>query len=85
MDEDDKQFLVQLIGPSGVVVVDGKRQQFIEMAPSRSLLERRIAKQKMDIDPVTGSHQYEGRFIGCWIHIQELPDPQETLNLEGTG
>ena len=82
MNKDIKQFLVQLIGPYGLVIVKGKPQQFIEEATSRIVLERRITDRKMDIDPVAGSALYSGRYIGCWIHIQELPDPQETLNLE---
>lgn len=77
-----KQFLVQLIGPSGVVEVNGKKQQFIEEATSTQDLEQRLAQQKLDVDPVKGSRLYAGRYIGCWIHIQALPNPQGSLELE---
>ena len=77
-----KQFLVQLIGPSGVVRVNGKPQQFVEMATDGQALELRMGEQKLDIDPVLGSRLYPGRFIGCWVHVRELPNPQGKLELE---
>lgn len=82
MSEAIKQFLVQLIGPSGVVEVNGKKQQFIEEAASSQELEQRLAQQKLDVDPILGSRLYAGRYIGCWIHIQALPNPQGSLALE---
>jgi len=82
MSEAIKQYLVQMIGPSGIVEVNGKRQQFIEEASSQHALEERLAKHKLDVDPVIGSSLYKGRFLGCWIYIQELPNPQGTLELE---
>ncbi len=84
MPEETKQYLIQLIGPLGVVIVNGKAQRFVEEAPSRLELERRLADRKMDIDPIKGSSHYEGRFIGCWIDVRELPDPQVSLGLEYT-
>ncbi|ODB84913.1 hypothetical protein A3194_14205 [Candidatus Thiodiazotropha endoloripes] len=81
MPDEIKQFQVQMIGPMGVVRVNGKPQRFIEEAISRLALERRLAERMMDIDPIKGSSFYKGRFIGCWIDVQELPDPQETLEL----
>ena len=77
-----KPFLVQLIGPSGVVRVNGKPQQFVEIATDGQALEQRMAEQKLDIDPVLGSRLYPGRFIGCWVHVRELPNPQGKLELE---
>ncbi|MEN8131245.1 MAG: hypothetical protein ABFS45_13840 [Pseudomonadota bacterium] len=85
MSEEIKQYLVQMIGPSGLVTVNGKPQQFIEEATSQQELEKRLTKQKLDVDPVFGSSLYAGRFVGCWIHIRELPDPQESLDLEAKG
>lgn len=81
MPDEIKQFQVQMIGPMGVVRVNGKSQRFIEEATSRLALERRLAERMMDIDPIKGSSLYKGRFIGCWIDVRELPDPQETLEL----
>lgn len=75
MADETRQFLIQLIGPQGVVVVNGKAQRYIEEAANRIELERLMVKSKMDIDPITGSALYEGRFIGCWIDIRELPHP----------
>ena len=75
MSEATQQYLVQLIGPSGVIEVNGRKQQFIEEATNRQALELRLNQQKLDIDPLLGSNLYPGRFIGCWIHIQSLPDP----------
>ena len=76
-----KQFLVQLIGPTGVVVVNGKPQRFVEEGESQLDVARRLEDRKMDIDPIKGSSAYEGRFIGCWIDIRELPHPQSSLDL----
>ena len=81
MPDEIRQFQIQLIGPMGVVRVNGKAQRFIEEATSRLDLERRLIERKMDIDPIKGSSLYAGRFIGCWIDVRELPDPQETLEL----
>ncbi len=81
MPDEIRQFQIQLIGPMGVVRVNGKAQRFIEEAVSRLELEQRLTERKMDIDPITGSSLYAGRFIGCWIDVRELPDPQETLEL----
>jgi hypothetical protein len=78
MSKDNKKYLVQLIGPAGVVRVSGKPQRFIEEAPSRFEVERRLVDRKMDIDPIMGSNHYGGQFIGCWIDIRELPDPHAT-------
>ena len=82
MNESTQQFLVQIIGPSGVVKVHGKRQQFVEEAPNRQVLEKSLTAQKLDIDPVMGSRLLPGRYLGCWVHIQALPDPQGTLDLD---
>ena len=82
MSEVIKQYRVQLIGPSGVVEVNGKKQQYIEEAASQQDLEQRLSQAKQDIDPILGSRRYTGRFLGCWIDIQELQDPQGTLELE---
>lgn len=82
MSEAIKQYLVQMIGPSGIVKVNGKPQQFIEEADTKHALEERLAEHKLDVDPVIGSSLYKGRFLGCWIYIQELPNPQGTLELE---
>jgi hypothetical protein len=71
-----------MIGPSGVVRVNGKPQQFIEVATDVQELEKRMAEQKLDVDPLLGSRLYEGRFLGCWLHILELPNPQGKLELE---
>ena len=78
MSKENKKFLVQLIGPAGVVKVSGKLQRFIEEAPSSLEVERRLVDRKMDIDPITGSYHYGGKFIGCWIDVRELPDPHTT-------
>jgi hypothetical protein len=82
MPDETKQYLIQLIGPLGVVRVNGKAQRFVEVASSRLELERRMADRKMDIDPINGSSRYEGRFIGCWVDVRELPDPQVSLRLD---
>lgn len=81
MSSDIKQFLVQLVGPSGVLMVKGKAQRFIEEAMNRDEIERKLVDRKMDIDPIKGSVLYQGQYIGCWIDIRELPDPQEALDL----
>ena len=78
MSTENRQFLVQLIGPTGVVRVNGKAQCFIEEAPSSLEVERRLIDRKMDIDPITGSYQYGGQFIECWIDVRELPDRHAT-------
>ena len=77
-----KPFLGQLIGPSGVVRVNGKPQQFVEIATDGQALEQRMAEQKLDIDPLFGSRLYKGQFLGCWVPIRELPNPQGKLELE---
>ncbi|MCP3871218.1 MAG: hypothetical protein GY703_24590 [Gammaproteobacteria bacterium] len=82
MSGENQQFIVQLIGPSGLVEVNGKPQQFIEEACSQRELEQRLAEEKLDVDPILGSSLYAGRFLGCWIHIQALENPQGTLELE---
>ncbi len=78
MSNENKQFLVQLIGPTGVVRISGKAQRFIEEAQNSLEVERRLVDRKMDIDPITGSSHYGGQFIGCWIDVRELPDPHTT-------
>ena len=75
MPDEIKQFQVQMIGPMGVVRVNGKSQRFIEEATSRLALERRLAERMMDIDPIKGSSFYKGRFIGCWIDCPGTPGP----------
>jgi hypothetical protein len=82
MPDETKQYLIQLIGPLGVVRVNGKAQRFVEEASSHLELEQRLADRKMDIDPIKGSSRYEGRFIGCWVDVRELPDPQVSLRLD---
>jgi hypothetical protein len=82
MSEETKQFLIQLIGPTGVVIVNGKVQRFIEEASSCQELERRLVDRKMEIDPIKGSRHYVGQYIGCWVDVRELSDPQNTLELE---
>ncbi|MET0076412.1 MAG: hypothetical protein ABW130_19360 [Candidatus Thiodiazotropha lotti] len=66
------QYKVQLIGPSGVISVHDKRQEFIETGSDIYEIESELERRKMSVDPIKGT--LEGRYVGCWICIMKLPD-----------
>lgn len=72
---------MQIIGPNGIVSVNGKVQRSIEEALNGDEIEAKLDSLKMNIDPLKGHQLYEGRYLGCWIDVQQLPEPQEELDL----
>lgn len=67
-------FQVKLIGPSGLVYVHDKPQEFEESGHSIQGIERALERRGMGIDPITGTSK--GHFLGCWISISEIPDDE---------